>query len=251
MRYLYIDTCAASAVALVDTDTSDVKTAEVADSRSQVESLSGLISRVLAGSVVPDCVMVSRGPAPFTGLRVGLVTARALGAAWGVPVLGVDELTVQATAAVSLWDAASRGAIPDGGRIVTVMDARRHEVYAALFAADAGVSRLSEDWVGSLEVLVGQLTTWDPEFPGRGDLVRFVGNKADAVPTAATLQPGIADLARAAQTVVARCLAGSDGETGTDFDLEKLRGESELPLMKRGLGTEPEYLRRPDIQEKK
>lgn len=240
-------------MALVDTDTFDVKTAEVADSRSQVESLSGLVSRVLAGGVVPAAVLVSRGPAPFTGLRVGLVTARALGAAWGVPVVGVDELEVQATAAGSLWGADSRGDNPDSGRIVAVMDARRREVYAALFASgQSGITRLTTDWVGAPADLGGLLDTWDPDFPGVGsDAVRFVGNKAAEVAGEAAVLPGTADLALAAGTVVARILGAGVATTVDSLDLGKLRGMSEQHLMKQGLGTEPEYLRRPDIQEKK
>ncbi len=46
-----------------------------------------------------DAVAVGTGPAPFTGLRAGLVTARALGFAVGVPVHGVGSLEVLAAQA--------------------------------------------------------------------------------------------------------------------------------------------------------
>jgi tRNA threonylcarbamoyl adenosine modification protein YeaZ len=64
-------------------------------------------------------VVVGLGPGPFTGLRVGVVTAAALGDARGVPVVGVCSLD----------------AIGEGARTV-VTDARRREVYWSAYDAD-------------------------------------------------------------------------------------------------------------------
>ncbi|HZG92251.1 MAG TPA: tRNA (adenosine(37)-N6)-threonylcarbamoyltransferase complex dimerization subunit type 1 TsaB, partial [Pseudonocardia sp.] len=62
-------------------------------------------------------VVTGVGPGPFTGLRVGMVTAAALGDALGVPVHGVG--TLDAIAADT----------PRGAPFVVVTDARRREVY--------------------------------------------------------------------------------------------------------------------------
>jgi tRNA threonylcarbamoyl adenosine modification protein YeaZ len=80
-----------------------------------------------------DAVVTGIGPGPFTGLRVGMVTAAALGDALGVPVHGVCSLDAIAADA-------SRGATL-GGPLLVVTDARRREVYWALYAAlhDAGL----------------------------------------------------------------------------------------------------------------
>jgi tRNA threonylcarbamoyl adenosine modification protein YeaZ len=65
-----------------------------------------------------DAVVAGLGPGPFTGLRVGLVTAAAMGDALGIPVH-----------AVGTHDAMAAG-LP--GRVLVVTDARRREVYWSL-----------------------------------------------------------------------------------------------------------------------
>ena len=65
-----------------------------------------------------DAVVAGLGPGPFTGLRVGLVTAAAMGDALGLPVHGVGT-----------HDAMAAG-LP--GRVLVVTDARRREVYWSL-----------------------------------------------------------------------------------------------------------------------
>lgn len=85
------------------------------------------IERVLseAGATVADLttVAVGVGPGPFTGLRVGLVTARMLALTRGVTVHGVCTL-----------DAIAAAAAREGGDELTVVtDARRKEVYLASY----------------------------------------------------------------------------------------------------------------------
>ena len=76
-----------------------------------------------AGVALPDlaAIVTGVGPGPFTGLRVGMVTAAALGAALGVPVHGVCSL-----------DAIANGL----GAVLVVTDARRREVYWAAYGED-------------------------------------------------------------------------------------------------------------------
>lgn len=73
-----------------------------------------------------EAVVVGAGPGPFTGLRVGMVTAAALGDALGVPVHGV--CTLDAIAA-DVFAAAEDAA----GPLLVVTDARRREVYWAAY----------------------------------------------------------------------------------------------------------------------
>lgn len=89
------------------------------------EQLAPLIDQVLveSGRARADItsIAVGAGPGPFTGLRVGLVTARTLGLVLGVPVYGVCTLDV--LAAESGLD----------GPFVVATDARRKEVYLARY----------------------------------------------------------------------------------------------------------------------
>lgn len=79
-----------------------------------------------AGTTLQEiaAVVVGTGPGPFTGLRVGMVTAAALGDALDVPVHGVCSLDAIAAEA-------------EENELVVVTDARRREVYWAAYAAGA------------------------------------------------------------------------------------------------------------------
>lgn len=106
----------------------------VAERRSEqlmkhAEQLAPLIAGVLAdaGATQADltAVAVGVGPGPFTGLRVGLATARTLALVRGIPVHGVCSLDALAV------EAATTGAV--SGPFVVATDARRKEVYRASY----------------------------------------------------------------------------------------------------------------------
>ncbi len=79
-----------------------------------------------------DAVAVSEGPGSYTGLRVGVSTAKGLCYGAGKPLIAVGSL--QSLASLVL----SRALLPTSGAcIVPMIDARRMEVYTAVFDADA------------------------------------------------------------------------------------------------------------------
>lgn len=128
---LALDTATAQvAVALLD---GDRVIAERTSERSMKhgEDLAPTIECVLAEAFVRPAqltrIVVGVGPGPFTGLRVGLVTARTLGMVLGVPVHGVCTLDALAAEAVA------SGAV--SGQFVVATDARRKEVYLASYDA--------------------------------------------------------------------------------------------------------------------
>ena len=100
--------------------------------RRQGELLAPSIRKVLAAAAaVPGDltgIAVGVGPGPYTGLRAGLVTARVLGSALGVPVHGACTLDVIARQAA---EAAA------GREFIVATDARRKEIYWALYTAAA------------------------------------------------------------------------------------------------------------------
>jgi tRNA threonylcarbamoyladenosine biosynthesis protein TsaB len=102
--------------------------------RAHAELLAPAIEEVCAvsGCAVADIdeIAVDVGPGLFTGLRVGVATAKALAQALGIAVLGVSSLDVLAEAASER--------VPPGRRepVVAVVDARRGEVFAASYRFD-------------------------------------------------------------------------------------------------------------------
>ena len=84
-------------------------------------AIQGVLDDAGVGMGDLDAVVTGLGPGPFTGLRVGVVTAAALADAHALPVLGVCSLD----------------AIGSGQRTV-VTDARRREIYWATYDADGG-----------------------------------------------------------------------------------------------------------------
>ena len=84
-----------------------------------------------------DAVCVSAGPGSYTGLRVGVSTAKGVCFAAGVPLLSVGTLDVLVA------QAAADGLLPAGCRyVIPMIDARRMEVYTAVFTPDG--QRLTE-----------------------------------------------------------------------------------------------------------
>ena len=102
-----------------------------------------------AGKTAADvtAVAVAEGPGSFTGVRIGVAAAK--GFAWGaeIPCYGVSTLEAMA---------ASLGAYQ--GTVCPVMDARRSQVYNALFGANCGTyTRIRDDRAISLRELGEEL----------------------------------------------------------------------------------------------
>lgn len=76
-------------------------------------------------------IVVDVGPGSFTGVRIGIAAARALGLAWDVPVAGVGSLALVAAAAF---------AVDPAETLVAVADAGRGRVYWQVFTRDRGAT---------------------------------------------------------------------------------------------------------------
>lgn len=130
MRVLALDTATTELVAgLANVSATvsggvDVITEKVISTRAHNELLVPTIAELLEGAGLAfsdlEAIVVGCGPGPFTGLRVGMATAQALGQALGTPVYGVVT-----------HDAVAKGVDAESALIVT--DARRREVYWARY----------------------------------------------------------------------------------------------------------------------
>ena len=74
-------------------------------------------------------IAVGSGPGSFTGIRIGIATARGLARAIGCPLMGISTL-----------DALAYGALPAQLPIMPVIDARKSEIYCALYAPDGSLT---------------------------------------------------------------------------------------------------------------
>ena len=132
MLVLTLDTATpavTAGVVRVERDGIEVRSERVVlDARRHGELLAPAVREVLAeaghGPARIDAVVAGVGPGPFTGLRVGLVTAAAFADAVGVPAYAVCSLDAVAAAADP----------PADGRLLVATDARRREVYWAVYA---------------------------------------------------------------------------------------------------------------------
>ena len=106
-----------------------------------------------------DAVAVAAGPGSFTGLRIGIAAVKGLAWAAEKPCIPVSTLEAMA------WPLAHLE-----GSIVCAMDARRQQIYNAVFLADGGaLERLREDRALSLEEAAADLAGLDGPMTIVGD----------------------------------------------------------------------------------
>ncbi len=160
---------------------------ETTHSERLMDTIAGLMENVRIGLDQIDCIAVSIGPGSFTGLRIGLGTVKGLGIASGKSVVPVPTLE-----ALAFNTPFSRHLI------CPVLDARKNEVYTALFkyADDGRIVRLTEDIVISPAMLLKGidepvLFTGDAVYVYRDMLRRHSGCAVYFAPPNAILPSGI------------------------------------------------------------
>lgn len=172
-------------------------------SGGHVESLQPAIDALLAQAGITlrelDLIAVSTGPGPFTGMRIGIATARTLGMVANIEVRGFGSLDALALGWFS-------GPQPPAGAVVVCTDARRKELYWAVY--DAQGQRIDRPNVTSPDEL--------PQLPLGGP--------------GAELYPDV---------LAERAVPGAPVTVDTALVAARL---AQLP----DTGLEPQYLRKPD-----
>jgi tRNA threonylcarbamoyladenosine biosynthesis protein TsaB len=174
---LGVESATDTAGAALADDAGVLASATASRGRRHGESIAPAIAFVCArAGVAPaqiDAVAVDVGPGLFTGLRVGIATAKGLGFALGIPVVEMTSLELLAldmarrTADVSDREAAT---------LLPVVDARRGQLFAARFAV--GDDSMPEEVVGDRLVDPDELVVDVEKLVGGGRLVLCAGDGA-------------------------------------------------------------------------
>ena len=224
MREIALDTQTATVVAIID-EGRVVGRARNDSGRRHAESITPLVRAALENAGLPptlanagiDRVLVGTGPAPFTGLRAGLVSARVLARVADVPAYGVCSLDVIARQGLDV--------LAPETRVYAIADARRRELYWGSYVA-AGPNDVTLE--GRLEVgAVSSLLSSMRGAPGLVVAGAPIPVHSSSALARADLGPQVELDPAVMSRLVATRLAHGQGDR---------------------LRTDPLYLRRPDIQ---
>jgi tRNA threonylcarbamoyladenosine biosynthesis protein TsaB len=145
MLLLALDTCTERLIAAVRADIPHAADRWI-NLDSQGNHARDLLPAIddLLGGLRPDAIGVAVGPGSFTGVRIGLATAKGLAEGWNVPLVGLKNLEAMADSWTRL--------VPDSTAcVLPAIDARKKKFYGLLWRAGALVLEPSDlsprDWV--------------------------------------------------------------------------------------------------------
>ena len=155
MKVLALETSAKACSAAVTEDGRVVASAFQCTGLTHSRTLMPMVEDMLrnADLTLSDCdiIAVANGPGSFTGIRIGIAAAKGLAFAADKPAAGVSTLEAMALGCAGM-----------NGLIVCAMDARRQQVYNALFRAENGIlTRLSPDRPIALADLAEEVRQYD------------------------------------------------------------------------------------------
>ena len=155
MKILALETSAKAVSAAVSEDgkilTSGYQDTGLTHSRTLMPIVEHILKNTGLTVADMDAIAVAAGPGSFTGIRIGVAAAKGLAFAADKPAVGVSTLAAMARN-VAFCD----------GLVICAMDARRQQVYNALFEAkDGQLTRLTPDRAIALEDLAEELRS-DP-----------------------------------------------------------------------------------------
>ncbi|WFE42349.1 tRNA (adenosine(37)-N6)-threonylcarbamoyltransferase complex dimerization subunit type 1 TsaB [Micromonospora sp. WMMD998] len=183
------------------------------DARAHGELLAPQVDAILAdaGARPADlaAIVAGLGPGPFTGLRVGLVTAATMGQVLGVPTYGVCSLDGLGHPAAAREPAAA------GGPVLAASDARRREVYWAVY--DGAGQRVSGPDVAAPAVVAERARDLAVTVAVGDGAQRY----ADVLGLPVRAEPRYPDPLALARLAAERIRAGAPGEALTPLYLRR------------------------------
>ena len=174
-----IDTCCMAATAALIDDTRLIAQTIINHNRTHSQKMMPQIETMFSQAELDitdvDCFAAAAGPGSFTGVRIGIATAKAMAQACGKPC-----------AAVSTLHALANNNYLFDGIISPILDARREQVYNALFTGGRELNRLCDDRALGIDALLEELKAQEKPvlFCGDGTLVfkdiicKELGNRA-------------------------------------------------------------------------
>lgn len=179
------------------------------DARGQARVLLRLVDDVVAQmGAAPDdlgAIVVGTGPGTFTGVRIAVATARAMGLALQRPVVGISSLAALAASAAALAVERSRSEREWPQVIVPVIDARRGQVFYGMYvlAASAGTEGTTDThrlarWIRSLPFSVCERGTFGTVVARAAPKAEPLGNELRPLLVVAERAELIADLPQGA-----------------------------------------------------
>lgn len=153
MKILALETSAkAVSVALVEDGkvlASAYQNTGLTHSRTLMPMVDAMLQNADSPKSAVDCIAIAQGPGSFTGIRIGVSAAKGLAFALDKPAIGISTL-----------EGMAHNMAHCNGTIVCAMDARRNQVYNAIFTAkDGALTRLCDDRAIALTDLAQELQT--------------------------------------------------------------------------------------------
>ena len=129
--FLIIYTATAQASVCIVKDGEVLGCLETADQKSHASFIQPAIESLCKQTSIPlssiDAISISMGPGSYTGLRVGMATAKGIAYAMGKPLIGINTLQIMAAAAKHKYP-------EHNSAICALLDARRMEVFTGIYS---------------------------------------------------------------------------------------------------------------------
>jgi tRNA threonylcarbamoyladenosine biosynthesis protein TsaB len=129
--FLLIYTATAQASVCIVKDGKVLGCSETADQKTHASFIQPAIESLCKQTSIPlssiDAISISMGPGSYTGLRVGMATAKGIAYAMGKPLIGINTLQIMAAAAKHKYP-------EHNSAICALLDARRMEVFTGIYS---------------------------------------------------------------------------------------------------------------------